>query len=309
MVQTPVPKKKYVINQISTGWNIVFSAIVIILAAMALIPLLLVLSVSFSSAMSIAKEGYQFFPSEWSLDAYRAILKMGTSFGRSYMNTIFYTAVGTTVSLFLMSMFAYVLARKDFKYRFPLSFFVYFTTLFSGGLVPTYILNTQILHINNTIWIFLLSGLISAFDIIMLRTFCQTTIPEELLDAAKIDGANDFQVYTRIVMPLFKAGLATVGLFGVVTRWNDWFTGILYCENPKLLPVMTVLQRIQNSIDFLKANTECASTVEGAAFLKSLPSESTRMALSVISIIPMLIMYPFFQKYFVQGLTVGSVKG
>ena len=137
----------------------------------------------------------------------------------------------------------------------------------------------------------------------------QQTIPDTLFDAAKIDGANDFQVYLRIVMHLFKAGLATIGLFNVVSSWNNWFTGILYIENPKLVPVMTLLQRIQNNIDYLKANADMEGTPDAMEILNSIPSESTRMAIAIIAILPLLVIYPFFQKYFVKGLTIGSVKG
>lgn len=309
MIHSPGRKKRYVVNQISPVWNLIFSVIVIFLVIITLLPLLLVLSISLSSAESITLQGYKFIPTEWTTAAYQAVSKMGSSVGRSYLNTIFYTTVNVVVGLFLMSMFAYVLARKDFKYRLPLSFFIFFSTLFSAGLVPSYILNTQVLHLNNSIWIFIIPGLIQAFDIIMLRTFCKTTIPDELFDSAKIDGANDFVIYTKIVLPLSKAGLATVGLFNVVAKWNEWFTGILYNENPDLQPIMTVLQKIQKTIDFLKANTDFETSQEGMEFIQNLPSESTRMALALISILPLLIMYPFFQKYFVQGLTVGSVKG
>lgn len=302
-------RKHYKVNQISVGWNLVFSFILAFLAFCTLMPVLLTVVISFSSAESLALNGYRFIPSEWSLEAYRAIAKMGSSFGRSYLNTIFYTVTNTVLGLFLMSMFAYVLARKDFVYRRQISFFIFFTTLFSGGLVPNYILNTRFLHLNDTVWIFIVPGLIQVFDVIILRTFLQTTIPDSLFDSAKIDGANDFQVYVRIVMPLFKAGLATIGLFNVVENWNNWFTATLYIENPKLVPIMTLLHRIQANLDFLKANTEFANTQEGMELMASLPSESCRMAISVVAILPLMVMYPFFQKYFVRGMMVGSVKG
>jgi len=309
MRHSPVHKRRYVVNQISPTWNIIFSSFVIFLVIITLLPLLLVLSISLSSAESITLEGYKFIPSEWTTAAYQAVAKMGSSVGRSYLNTIFYTVVNVVVGLFLMSMFAFALARKDFQYRLQLSFFIFFSTLFSAGLVPTYILYTRYLHMNNSIWVFIVPGLIQAFDIIMLRTFCKTTIPDELFDSAKIDGANDFVMYTQIVLPLSKAGLATVGLFNVVAKWNEWFTGIMYNEDPKLQPIMTVLQKIQKTIDFLKANTDFDTSQESMEFIQNLPTESTRMALALISILPLLVMYPFFQKYFVKGLTVGSVKG
>ena len=301
-------KKGFHHNQISYGTNAAFSLMVILLMLTVLIPLLLVISISFSSAKSIVYNGYQFFPSEFTLDAYKTILKMGDNIGRAYLNTIFYTVVTTVFGLFIMSMLAFVLSRKDFKARRVISFLVYFTTLFSGGMVPTFVLNVRYLHINNSIWVFILPFLVSAFDVIILRTFIKTSIPDSLFESAKLDGANDLQIYFKFVLPLSKAGLASVGLFTAVTRWNDWNTGMLYAENPKLVPIMTLLQRIQNNIAFLKNNTELAGTPEGMAMLRDMPSESVRMAISIISVLPLLVVYPFFQKYFVKGLTIGSVK-
>lgn len=302
-------KKKYRFNEISKGWNVVFTTIFSIMAFVSVMPLVLVICISFSSSESLTLNGYKFFPSELSMEAYKAVFEMGSSFWQSYKMTVLYVFGGTALSLFIMSMLAYVLARKEFKYRSAVAFYIYFTTLFSGGLVPSYILNTRYLHINDTVWIFLLPGLVSAFDVIVLRTFVQTTIPDSLFDAAKIDGANAFGVYWRIVLPLFKAGLATIGLFNVVSRWNNWFTGILYITKPELVPVMTLLQRIQKDIDFLKKNSDLVGTAEGAEMLANIPSESTRMAITLIAILPLLVIYPFFQRHFVKGLTVGSVKG
>ena len=156
---------------------------------------------------------------------------------------------------------------------------------------------------------FILPGLVSPFYVIMLRAFMQSTIPESLLESAKLDGANAWQVYSRIVMRLSKAGLATVGLFFVVSKWNDWFTGVLYIQDKKLLPIMTVLQNIQSNIEFLKRGSRAAATAEGMQMLKDMPTESSRMAITIIATLPLLIIYPFFQKYFVKGLTIGSVKG
>lgn len=301
--------KKYRVNEISTGWNIFFTILMTALAIFTILPLLLVISVSFTSAESLTRNGYQFIASEWSINAYTSLINTGSSMFRAYLNTIFYSFAGTALSLFVMSMFAYVLALKDFKLRRFFSFFTYFTTLFAGGLVPSYIINARYLHLNDTIWIFLLPNLVSAFNVIILRTFVQTSIPDSLFDAAKIDGAGDWTVYCRVVLPLFKAGLATVGLFSLVGRWNNWFTGMLYINEPELVPIMTYLQRIQKDLDYLKKNSDVAGTVDGLEMLNNIPSESTRMAITVIAILPLLVAYPFFQKYFVKGMTVGSVKG
>lgn len=303
-----IKRRKRQVNELSRGWNAVLTILFTMLAMITIIPLILVVCISFSSAESITYNGYKFIPSEWTLTAYTTLTKMGDSLWQSYRMTIFYAFGGTILSLFVMSMFAYVLARKDFKYRRGLSFYLFFTMLFSGGMVPSYIVNSRYLHLNDTIWIFLLPSLVNAFDVIILRTFVQSSVPDSLFDAAKIDGANDFQVYCHVLMPLYKAGLATIGLFNVVSRWNNWFTGMLYIENRKLVPVMTLLQEIQRSIDYLKAGAE-ADTPEAMEALASLPGESARMAIAIIAILPLLVAYPFFQKYFVKGLTVGSVKG
>jgi putative aldouronate transport system permease protein len=300
-------KRKF--NQIAPGWNIVISTLLILTSLLIVLPLILVVIISFSSAESIVFNGYTFFPSKYTLDAYKNLAKTGAQIKNSYIITVFYTFTGTALSLFVMSMFSFVLAQKKFPARKALTFYVFFTMLFSGGLVPSYIMNVRYLHLNDTIWIFLLPNIANAFYIIILRTFIQTTIPDSLIEAATIDGANDFTIYYKIVLPLSKAGLATIGLFSLVGRWNDWFTGMLYIENPKLIPLQTMLYKIQKDIEFIKSNAEISDSVMGLELLRSMPTESTRMAITIIATIPILFAYPFFQRYFIKGLTIGSVKG
>lgn len=301
--------KKRAFNQISPTTNFIMSAVMIFIAAVFLLPLILVLSISLSSYNSIQTNGYQFIPQEWSLVAYEYMLQIGDGLWRSYAMTILYVSTGTLLGLFLMSMFAYVLTRVESRTRSIFTFYAFFSTMFSGGMVSRYILYTRYLNIDNTIWVFILPGLINAFNVIILRTFITTTIPDSLIESAKLDGASEWQIYLRIVMPLFKAGLASIGLMGMVTRWNDWFTGIMYVDDRKLVPVMTYLQRIQKDIEYLKSGTAAASSLEGLEMLQNLPTESARMAITILVILPLLVAYPFFQKYFVKGLTVGSVKG
>lgn len=296
-------------NQISSGWNMTISILLIISSFLIILPLILVVIISVSSPDSIALNGYTFFPSDYSLAAYENLMKTGSQIRDSYIITIFYTITGTAMSLFVISMFAFVLAQKRFPARKAMTFFTFFTMLFSGGLVPSYILNARYLHLNDTIWIFLLPSLVSAFNVIILRTFIQTSIPDSLFDVARIDGANDFIVYWKIVLPLSKAGLATVGLFNVVARWNDWFTGMLYIENPGLIPLQTMLQKIQKNIEFIKLNADFADSAMGLEYLRNIPTESSRMAITIIATIPILFAYPFLQRYFVKGLTIGSIKG
>jgi putative aldouronate transport system permease protein len=302
-----VRKRRF--NQIAPGWNALISMLLILVSLMIVLPLILVVVISFTSVDSIAENGYSFFPSEFSLAAYKNLARTGSQILDSYKVTVFYSFTGTFLSLFVMSMFAFVLAQRRFPARKALTIFTFITMLFSGGLVPSYILNVRYLHLDNTIWVFLLPGLVDSFHIIILRTFIQTSIPDSLFEAAIIDGANDFSIYLKIVLPLSKAGLATIGLFGLIGRWNNWFTGMLYIDNPKLIPLQTLLQKIQRDIEFIKSNAEFSDTVAGLELLRSMPTESTRMAITIIATVPILFAYPFFQRYFIKGLTIGSIKG
>ena len=302
-----VRKRRF--NQIAPGWNALISMLLILVSLMIVLPLILVVVISFTSVDSIAENGYSFFPSEFSLAAYKNLARTGSQILDSYKVTVFYSFTGTFLSLFVMSMFAFVLAQRRFPARKALTIFTFIPMLFSGGLVPSYILNVRYLHLDNTIWVFLLPGLVDSFHIIILRTFIQTSIPDSLFEAAIIDGANDFSIYLKIVLPLSKAGLATIGLFGLIGRWNNWFTGMLYIDNPKLIPLQTLLQKIQRDIEFIKSNAEFSDTVAGLELLRSMPTESTRMAITIIATVPILFAYPFFQRYFIKGLTIGSIKG
>jgi len=297
------------LNVISSGWNLVFVILLAFVALFILVPMLLIFVVSFSSELSIANRGYSFWPEAWTLDGYKYLFKTGDQLANSYLITSFYTVTGTLMSMTVMTMFSYVIAQRNFPLCRALTWMLFFTMLFSGGLVPSYILNVRYLRINDTVWIFLLPSLVNAFYTIILRTFIQTTIPETLFEAARIDGAGHFRVFTSIVLPLFKTGIATVGLFNVVTRWNDWFIGMLYIRNPKLIPLQTMLTKIQDSIEFIKQNASIAGTPDGIALLRTLPDENLRMACTIVVILPILMAYPFFQRFFVRGLTVGSIKG
>ncbi len=303
--KSPVSK----FNQIPRGWDAFFMVILLFVSLFMLVPLALVIIVSFSSESSIALKGYSLIPLEWTMQGYEYLFKVGDQVFASYRITIIHTALGTLMSLFVMTMYSYVIAQRNFVHRKFFTWFLFFTMLFSGGLVPHYIMNVRYLHIDNSLWIFLLPSLVSAYNVIILRTFITSTIPDTLFEAARIDGANHFRIYFSIVLPLFKAGIATIALFNVVGRWNDWFTGMLYVKNPKLIPIQTMLKNIQDNIEFLKQNAEVAGTPDGLQLLNSLPDQNLRMGCTVLVIVPILCAYPFFQRYFVQGLTVGSVKG
>lgn len=302
-------KKRLVVNQITPATNVIFTVFMTLIAIGTVFPVLLCVSISVSSPEAIQEFGYTLIPRELSFKAYEYLFKAGRAMWRAYGNTIFYTVTGTVLSLLVMSMFAYVLSRKQLRCRYGLALYTYGTGLIGGGLAATYILMTRLLQIDDTIWVFILPGLVSPFHVIMLRTFIQTSIPDSLVESAKLDGANEFQIYARIVLPLFKAGLATIGLFGVVSRWNDWFTGVLYIRDQKLVPIMTLLQQLERNMEMLKSGSPAAATAEGMRMMAQMPAEATRIAIMLFAILPLLICYPFFQQYFIKGLTVGSVKG
>ena len=301
-------KKAKVMNRVGVKWNVAFNILLIISALTVIIPMALLVIVSFSSTKSIDTIGSTFTPLEWSWEGYSYVFKTGRQLVDSYLVTIALSVVGTVLGLVVMSLYAYVLCQRRFWLCRPLTWYLFFTMLFSGGLVPSYILNTRVYNLDDTFWILVLPGLVGASNVIILRTFIKTTIPETLFEAARIDGAGHFRIFFNIVLPLYKAGLGVVGLFTFVAKWNEWFTGMLYIQNPKLVPIQTMLTKLQKNVDFIKSNSEVASTPEGMELIKSMPSDNLRMAITVLVVAPIVFAYPFFQRYFVSGLTVGSIK-
>ena len=297
------------INRVTPATNAILSILLTIIAVVTILPIVLVFMISITTPESLTHRGFSFFPESISFTSYEGLFKTGSQIVDSYIATIGMTLCSTALGLLIMAMFAYVLSNPRFGARRFYTIVLFITMMFSGGLVPGYIINVNYLHLYDTFWILVFAGMVNQFYIIVLRTFISTTIPIDMMDAAQIDGANEFQIFTRIVLPLAKAGLATVALFIMVTKWNDWFVGMLYIDNPKLVPLQTMLTRIQQKIDFIKNNSSLASTPDGMAMLKAMPTEQTRMAIVVVSTVPILFAYPFFQRYFIQGLTIGSVKG
>ena len=294
------------INRISKTTDRILNLIFLIWTLACVLPLILVVIVSFSSEQSIFQNGYSFFPSEWSLDAYRFFFRLGDQLVRSYGITIFVTVAGTLFSLIITAMFAYVLSRADYAYNRLFTLLMLFTMLFNGGIVATYMVNTQILGLGNSLGALIFPMSLNAFYVIVLRTFYKS-IPMEIIEAARIDGAGEFKTFFRIVTPLSKPGLATIGMFTTIAYWNDWFLGMLYIIDQKKYPVQTLLWSMQNSLEFMKQSS--ANALEYAEMAANAPTDSGRMALTVLVVLPILLAYPFFQKYFVKGLTVGGVKG
>lgn len=294
------------VNRISKRTNFILELLMGLLALGTALPVILVAVISFSSEQSIFENGYSFFPSQFSLKGYGFFLKLGDQLVKSYGITIFVTAVGTIISLSVTALFAYVISRADYPFRKPLTFLMLFTMLFNGGMVPSYMVNTQLIHLGDSIWGLILPMTINAYYIIVLRTFYRS-IPMEIIEAARIDGSGEFNTFLKIVLPLSKPGIATIGLFTMITYWNDWFSGMLYMMDNSKYPVQTLLWSMQNSLEAMRASS--ANALEYAEMAKNAPTESGRMALTVLVILPILLAYPFFQKYFVKGLTIGGVKG
>lgn len=294
------------INAISNRTNTILMILMTIGILICIMPVILVVVVSFSSEQSIFQKGYSFFPTALSLEAYRFFLKLGDQIYRSYGITVFVTVFGTLFSLTVTTMLSYVLSRPDYRYGRVLTFLLLFTMLFNGGLVPSYMVNTQLLGLRDSVWALIFPMSLNVFYVIVLRTFFKS-IPMEIVDAAHIDGAGEFKTFLQIVLPLSKPGIATIGLFTVIAYWNDWFLGMLYIFETKKYPIQTLLQSMQNSLEALTQSSNNA--LEYAEMAKNAPTDSARMALTVLVVFPVLLAYPFFQKYFVKGLTVGGVKG
>jgi putative aldouronate transport system permease protein len=277
----------------------------VVLGCIALItvfPFLVLVINSFASEHAIINYGYALVPRELSVSAYELVFLNPQKILQAYGVTLFITGFGTAASLFLSSMAAYSLSRKDLRYRNKLAFFIYFTTLFNGGLAPTYIVITTVLHLKNTLAVLILGPMFSVFYILILRNFFMHSIPASLSEAAKIDGAGDFTIFLKVVLPLTAPALASIGLFTALAYWNDWWTAMLYVERQSLMPLQYVLYKILSSV------TVAANIVNNVATL-NLPKESLKLAMTVISIGPIVLAYPFVQRFFIKGITLGSVKG
>ena len=284
---------------------IISHAVLIFMSFTAIVPFLLLISSSLTSEAELVRSGYSFWPKEWSIDAYRYVFVTNwKNIGRSYLITMMNTVIGTTLSLFITSLLGYVLSRRDYNKRAILSFFVFFTMLFNGGLVPTYISYTRIWHIKNTFAAYILPGmLMNAFNVMLMKSYFTMNIHPALIEAAKIDGASEGTIYRKIVMPLSLPILATIGLMIGINFWNDWQNPLYYITKQNMWSLQSLLNRILSSIQTL---SQMADKMGGMT--ANMPSTSARMAIAVIGVLPILVLYPFFQKYFVKGISLGGVK-
>jgi putative aldouronate transport system permease protein len=278
--------------------------ILLVLSLAALLPYLLLFASSFTDEGSLLVDGYSFFPKKWSMDAYEFVFRTnGENVFRAYGITFLVTAAGTTLSLLIGPMLAYVLSRRDYRRRGFISFLIFFTMLFNGGLVGSYMMWTRLFHIKDTIFALIFPGLLlNGFSIMLMRSYFTINIHPAMIEAAKVDGAGEFRIYVSIVVPLSLPILATIGLMVGIGYWNDWTNGLYYLTDPKLFSLQNLLNRILTNARFL------ASISNDAAVQVDLPSVGVRMAMAVIGVIPIMALYPFFQRYFIKGLTLGGVK-
>lgn len=290
-----------------TAWQIGANVILAIGSLLAIFPFVLLITASFTDNQTALVNGYSFTPEKWSLEAYAYIVREWATIGRAYLVTIIVTVVGTLISLAITSTFAFAISNKKLPGHRILMFLCIFTMLFNGGLVATYYVYTNVFHINDTIWALILpTFLMSPFNVVLMKNYFVNSISPSIIEAAKIDGANVFYIFRKIVIPLSVPILATVGLMTAIAYWNDWTNGLYYLSErngSQFYTIQLVLNKINENVNFLANNSEVAAQTR-----VTLPTTTIRMAIAVVGVLPIMLAYPFFQKYFVKGITLGGVK-
>lgn len=295
-------------NRVSKPTNVVLNIIFLLMALMCVIPVLLVVAISFSAEQSITEYGYRFIPKIVSAEGYTFLISQGKMIIRALGVSLFVTIVGTVIGVILTTLMGYVLSRPDYKLNGFLTMVVFIPMVFNGGLVSNYFIVSQFLGLKNSVWVLILPLAVSSFNVTICRTFFKTTIPESLVESAKMDGASQLVIFSRIVLPISLPVLATIGLFLCFAYWNDWYQSMLYIDDTKLLSLQALLNQILTNIQMLAKNAATIG-VSAAEMLAKMPQEAARMAIVVIIVFPIACAYPYFQKYFISGLTVGAVKG
>ncbi|MBP3646839.1 MAG: carbohydrate ABC transporter permease [Clostridia bacterium] len=293
-------------NRVTPLSNALYSALFILIAAVCVLPVLFVIIISFTSEQSIGVYGYSFFPKELSVASYKYVWNMRDLVGRSFLNSIGITVVGTCLGVILTATMGYTLSRRNYKFRSFYTWFIFIPMLFRGGTLASYVVNTQIMNLKDTYWALILPICCSTFNIIIMRTFFTTTVPDEMIESGKIDGASQLRIFVQLVLPICLPAIATIALFLTFAYWNEWFHASIYISSTRsdLFPLQYVLVSIEQKIQWLINN---AGNVSADA--QDVPSETMRMAIVVIAVVPIMFSYPFFQKYYISGLTVGAVKG
>ena len=294
-------------DSVMIAFDVIKYILLTITSLLCVLPFVLIVSGSITSNETILREGYSILPRDISFDAYSMIFKAPKDILQAYKITIYYTAVGTLTGLAVIVLTAYVISRKEFKYRNVVSFLIYFTSIFGGGLVAWYLMYTNILGLKGTTFAIWFPAIMSPFLVILMRTFITGSVPDAIVESAKIDGAGHGTILTRIVLPVLGPGLATVGLFLALGYWNDWFQSSLYISEKKLTSLQALLNNMIQNIQYIASNPTAGLSLQ--QYKNSMPTESIRMAIAVLVVIPIACVYPFFQRYFISGLTVGAVKG
>lgn len=288
-------------------YQIIITSIVLLLVVATICPFVLLFMSSISSESSLIRNGYQFWPKEFSLNAYKYITRNADTIIRAYGLTILTTVVGTFLCLFLTITLAYPLSRKNLKGRRVILLLILLTMLFHGGVVPSYILWVKYLHIKNTFWALVLPNLLlNSFHLILMKNYFENSIPQQIIEAAQIDGAGHLAVLWHVILPMGKPIIATIMMFTILTYWNDWVNPLYFVSDSKMWSLQILLENIMNNIQFLVKNSKVAAQI--GLSVSSLPSVSVRMAIAVLGILPILILFPFFQKYIVKGISLGALK-
>lgn len=295
------------LNRIAPNTNIVFNIIFIVTSLICTLPVLFVFMISITSEDALKRYGYSFLPKEFSLEAYKFLFGEGTTILRAFGVSVFVTIVGMIIGIILTTTMGYVLSRQGYKLNNFLTMIVFIPMIFNGGMIASYVVNTNMLGLKNSIWALIWPLAVSSFNVIICKTFFRTTIPDSVIESAKIDGAAQFSIFTKIVLPISKPVIATIGLFLTFGYWNDWFQSSLYINNDKLYSLQALLNSILQNIQVLAKNPAMGLTLQ--QYKNAMPQEGARMAIAIIIIVPIACAYPFFQKYFISGLTIGAVKG
>ncbi|HOT92760.1 MAG TPA: carbohydrate ABC transporter permease [Anaerolineae bacterium] len=291
---------------LSPGVNTFFTILLGILCVLTLIPIYVIIIASLTSESVLVADGYRLWPREFSARAYTFLFSQGSIVITAYKNTIIATVAGTILSVLMVGLYAYPLSRPNFKFRNFFTFYAFFTMLFGGGLVAYYMVTRQLLKIQNTLWALFLPSAFSPFWVIVMRTFYQSNVPNEIIESARMDGANEWRTLFQIVMPLAVPGLATVALFSAIGIWNNFFNCLLLVDDTKYYSLQFTIYTTLNNIRFLLEN---ADKMQGIVNVSELPSQTFRMAMAVVTVGPIIFAYPFFQRYFIRGLTIGAIKG
>jgi putative aldouronate transport system permease protein len=294
------------LNQIKKSTNIVFNIIFLVLAVMCVIPLLFVFSISITDEEALRVNGYQLIPSVFSGSAYKFLWNERGMILRAAFMSVLVTIVGTLIAIALDTSMGYVVSRRNFRLKKLYTWLIFIPMVFNGGMLASYVVVNNILGLSNTIWALILPLACSSFSVTICRTFFRTTVPDSIIESAKIDGAGQFRIWSQIVMPISKPVIATIGMFAAFGYWNDWFQASLYIQDKNLQTLQSLLNNIQKNIEYIANNPYGGLSLQ--QYKSSMPTESVRMAIAIVIIVPIACTYPFFQKYFISGLTIGSVK-